>query len=91
MLQMLTAGLVASMITEGWHRHNKRSWMRDGWFVWRDAEPGWYIMKPINPVARDGKLRAFKSARHAMRAADIIIRIPKRPQSLWQRVLKRFS
>jgi len=73
------------MITEGWHRNNKRSWMREGWFVWRNAEPGWY-----NPVARDGKLRVFESARHAMRAADVIIGIPKKPRSLWERLLRSF-
>jgi len=75
------------MITEGWHRNNKRSWVRDRWFVWRNAEPGWFIMKPINgPLAQDGRLCVFKSARHAMRAADTIIRIPKRPQSLCRRL-----
>jgi hypothetical protein len=84
--------LVEGMITEGWHRNNKRSWMREGWFVWRNAEPGWYIMRPINgPVARGGKLRVFKSARHAMRAADVIIGIPKRPRSLWERLLRGLS
>ena len=79
------------MITEGWHRNNERSWMRDEWFVWRNAGPGWYIMKPVNgPVAQDGKLRVFRSARHAMRVADLIIRIPKRPPSLRERLVRRF-
>jgi hypothetical protein len=79
------------MITEGWHRNNKRSWIRDGWFVWRNVEPGWYIAKPISgPVAQDGKLRVFKSARHAMRSADLIIRIPWKPQSLRERLVRSF-
>jgi len=81
----------ASMITEAWRHNNRCSWMRDGWFVWRNAEPGWYIMKPISgPLAQDGKLRVFKSARDAMRTADLIIHIPKKPQSLRERLMRNF-
>jgi hypothetical protein len=77
-----------SMITEGWHRNNKSSWMRDGWLVWRNLEPGWHLAKPISgPVAQDGKLRVFRSARHAMKTADLIIRIPKRARTLRERLM----
>ena len=88
---MLTVTVIsgASMITEGWHRNNKCSWMRDGWFVWRNPEPGWYIAKPVSgPIAQNGRLRVFKSARHAMKTADLIIRIPKRPRTLQERLMR---
>ena len=60
-----------------------------GWFVWRNLEPGWFIMKPIGgPVVKDGQVRAFKTARRAMQAADSIIRIPKKRRSLHERLLR---
>jgi hypothetical protein len=75
-----------AMIKEGWCRNNHRSWMRGGWFVWRNLEPGWFIMKPIGgPVVQGGQVRAFKTARRAMQAADRIIRIPKKRRSLHER------
>jgi hypothetical protein len=78
-----------AMIKEGWRRNNNRSWMRGGWFVWRNLEPGWFIMKPIGgPVVKGGQVRAFKTARRAMQAADSIIRIPKKRRSLHERLLR---
>jgi hypothetical protein len=78
----------AAVITDRWHRNNNRTWVRDGWFVWRDLEPGWFIMKPIGgPVVQGGQVRAFKTARRAMRAADSIICIPKKRRSLHRHLL----
>src|SRR6476620_1039495 len=54
----------AAVITDRWHRNNSRTWVRDGWFVWRNLEPGWFIMKPIGgPVVQGGQVQAFKTAR----------------------------
>ena len=59
------------MITDYWHRNNDRSWVRDGWFVWRGPNSDWFVMKPLcSPVMESGQMCTFKTARSAMQAAD---------------------